>query len=433
MSLRAELYRGFQSQLVKPVVFPWFFSRSRDQRLKVAQFLAALNPTAQKTSPLGWFHAASVGELEMLVPIIEKWCALTTATSERAGAVVTIFSESAEEALGKFGKRLHQTGARVLFTGYSPWEGEWKNALGKVNPEFFVTARYEAWPELWLSLAYQEIPLVVVGAKTRASLTWAKRACLWLGHSIPEIAFCTVGEGDIAELRSEFPGTEISASGDPRWERVAQRAQDGNVRARELISAFSKQSKPWGVLGSVWPDDLKVWKPVLEKDLIEGTLWMVPHKIDEIFVKDIEAVLDSAGLSHVRSGAGLENGDQKTRCIVVNEMGFLAELYSAADWAYVGGGFNHGVHNTIEPAIHGIPVSCGPKRADRFPEIEILRSFGQLEKLAGSQDIALWLGKVGKLARERDQWKERARLQLGASDRVLRRLLSLIPGWKLHE
>ena len=33
----------------------------------------------------------------------------------------------------------------------------------RVSPDFFVTARYEAWPELWMTLSDQEIPLLVVG------------------------------------------------------------------------------------------------------------------------------------------------------------------------------------------------------------------------------------------------------------------------------
>ena len=62
-------------------------------------------------------------------------------------------------------------------------------------------------------------------------------------------------------------------------------------------------------------------------------------------------------------------------CVLVDEMGFLSELYGAADWAYVGGGFGAGVHSTIEPAIQGIPILIGPVRADHFTEI------GQLQPL----------------------------------------------------
>ncbi|NQY29989.1 MAG: 3-deoxy-D-manno-octulosonic acid transferase, partial [Flavobacteriaceae bacterium] len=34
---------------------------------------------------------------------------------------------------------------------------------------------------------------------------------------------------------------------------------------------------------------------------------------------------------------------------------------SYADIAYVGGGFNTGLHNTLEPAVFGIPVVIGPE------------------------------------------------------------------------
>ncbi len=38
----------------------------------------------------------------------------------------------------------------------------------------------------------------------------------------------------------------------------------------------------------------------------------------------------------------------------------LAEIYRAGDLAYVGGSFTTGVHNTMEPAVVGMPVLFGP-------------------------------------------------------------------------
>ena len=38
----------------------------------------------------------------------------------------------------------------------------------------------------------------------------------------------------------------------------------------------------------------------------------------------------------------------------------MTQIYSYADLAYVGGGFATGLHNTLEPAVFGIPVIIGP-------------------------------------------------------------------------
>ena len=48
--------------------------------------------------------------------------------------------------------------------------------------------------------------------------------------------------------------------------------------------------------------------------------------------------------------------------VVVDVVGILAELYTMASLAYVGGGFHgKGLHSVIEPAAAGVPVLFGPR------------------------------------------------------------------------
>ncbi|MBK8483485.1 MAG: hypothetical protein IPL31_03765 [Saprospiraceae bacterium] len=50
-------------------------------------------------------------------------------------------------------------------------------------------------------------------------------------------------------------------------------------------------------------------------------------------------------------------------------MGFLSSLYKYALFAYVGGGFGKGIHNTLEPVSHRILVCFGPNHF-KFPEAQ---------------------------------------------------------------
>jgi len=83
---------------------------------------------------------------------------------------------------------------------------------------------------------------------------------------------------------------------------------------------------------------------------------------------------------------------QKGDVILVDEMGFLAEFYELADWAFVGGGFGKGVHSTLEPACHGIPVFCGPSGAESFTEIQLLQEKEQLRVVHSSYELTQALG-----------------------------------------
>jgi 3-deoxy-D-manno-octulosonic-acid transferase len=47
--------------------------------------------------------------------------------------------------------------------------------------------------------------------------------------------------------------------------------------------------------------------------------------------------------------------------LIIDNIGMLNTLYKYGDFAYIGGGFGQGIHNTLEPAAFGLPVIFGPK------------------------------------------------------------------------
>ena len=63
--------------------------------------------------------------------------------------------------------------------------------------------------------------------------------------------------------------------------------------------------------------------------------------------------------------------------LVVDRVGRLSQLYRLGFLAVVGGGFGKGIHNTLEPAAHGLSVITGPRIA-RFREALALQEVGGL-------------------------------------------------------
>src|SRR5690606_20177014 len=134
------------------------------------------------------------------------------ATQEEDHAVVlTVFSSSAFQHAKNMMKRLGSD--RVLFAGYSPFEGDWDQAIVKYKPQLFITAKYEAWPELWCALSVRKIRLAIIGSKLRPSLVFAKRMVNCLGLELPLMKLFTFSEKNIDSLQKGFPhATVISAS-----------------------------------------------------------------------------------------------------------------------------------------------------------------------------------------------------------------------------
>jgi 3-deoxy-D-manno-octulosonic-acid transferase len=379
-----------------------------------------------------WYHAASAGELEILYPV------LLAAGKNGAAVVVTVFSLSDPGVFNRARAEWAREGLdpSKLLLSPAPLEGNWLAPIRAVGPAVLVTAKYEAWPELWAALGAEGVPLVIVNAQERPSLRIARRICRALGAPEPRKLLLASSEAEAAPLRTFFPEDEVIVSGDPRWDRVQARSAKGNPRARSLIRWAQAMPRPWGILGSVWPEDLKALGSGLTTT--KGTLWLVPHAIRGEAFERILATLRSSGVDPVRT-SGVQEGDLGTHAlnlsglgarILVDEMGFLSELYGAADWAYVGGGFGKdGVHSTIEPAIQGIPVACGTSRMHRFPEIEQLASSGQLCVVRTPQELQDWVETRGSSTGgrlPRAEWLEGAKARLGAADRVSRQIQRLV-------
>jgi len=403
-NLRLALYRTLQTKGIERFILP----RLKAMRPTLVERSQTYPHFTKSIRSRIWFHAASAGELESLWTLVE----LSSARGDEI--ILSVFSPSARIQLDRLAKSLTHP---PLFVSYSPWDGRWREALTQLKPTSFVSAKYEAWPELWASLAETEIPLTIVGAKKRKSLTVAARVCKLLGSPLPKIRFALTSGQDQAGLEDEFPAARFQVCGDPRWDRVYARLKQGNARAELLIRSLENAPRPWGVLAQIWSEDLAIWE-----SLIQGatpTVWIVPHKVDAESLAPVEEFLQKHKLTYVKTSSLSSVLDSShARFILVDEIGFLTELYSQANWVYIGGGFGIGVHSTIEPAVHGIPLSCGAVRADHFPEIGILRASKQLTVVRNTVGLEAWLRLVPSFSNQHKIWKTEAEARQGATERV---------------
>lgn len=359
-----------------------------------------------------WFHAASVGELESLWPLVQL-----ASSGARNEIILTVFSSSAWAHVHRLARKLDQA---PLFAGYSPIEGDWTEALTTARPNLFVTAKYEAWPEIWNGVALLGIPLAIIGAKPRSSLLWAKRILGLLGGKLPRLLFFSFDPENEPGLARAFPASKTFNGSDPRWDRVFARSRASHPRVAELAQEFADLPRPWGIVGSAWPADIAQFSKG-DSEKVPGTVWFVPHKVDQPSVSEIEILIRERGWTPVRTGSPDHIRPAGKIAVLVDEMGFLAELYSCMDWAFIGGGFGTGIHSTIEPSIYGLPVIGGPKGLEKFDEITLLIKQGQMQILKPEDHALLaWVREATEEKRKvmRERWVEANRRHVDASART---------------
>lgn len=390
-TIRYRFYCGLMRLLVRVGLLRLFFSPQR--ALSAQGKNVTLNSIAPEKKKY-WFHAASAGELESLISVV------VAQANPSSQFVISVMSESSLPIVEKIKTQLLKQGVDLIFIGPSPVEGFWEQALSWVEPDVFVVTKYEAWPELWGALSLKKIPLFIVGARLRGSLKTASRALRLLGVSLPQITFATAVKSDQEALQGFFPSSKVALAGDPRWDRVFQLKEDPRFQDRQWIPEeilAQTLPRPWLVMGSVWAEDLAFWGARLQE--FSGTIWMAPRRIDSENISRIEQCLEQVfkgDLSQWRktspfSGEKLAPIQSRPKVILCNEQGRMMSLYSEADAVYVGGGFTKGIHNTMEPAVFQVPVSCGPLHVKKFSEAILLQQRGVLDVLTRPSDLDKWL------------------------------------------
>ena len=167
--------------------------------------------------------------------------------------------------------------------------------------------------------------------------------------------------------------TNVTVSGDTRFDRVAEIAERDNHL--DFIEQF-KGDALCVVFGSSWPADEEVYLQYLNTCKANVKFIIAPHNIHptEIAVlRDNKQKLDrKVALFSEKDTLNLSDYE----VLILDTIGMLTKVYSYADIAYVGGGMGtSGLHNVLEPAVFGIPVIIG-KNYEKFNEAKELVALG---------------------------------------------------------
>jgi 3-deoxy-D-manno-octulosonic-acid transferase len=292
-----------------------------------------------------WFHAASLGEYEQGLPVIEK-------IKEKFPShkiVVTFFSPSGYEV------RKNNTVADV--TVYLPLDTK-KNAkefLTLVNPELVFFIKYEYWLNYLSELKELKTPTYMISGIFRENQMFFK----WYGgfyrKALDTFTYFFVQNENSKKLLRQLGKANVAVSGDTRFDRVAAILEKDN--SLDFISEF-KNNTLTIVVGSSWPKDESLLVDFINSNKYNVKFIIAPHNIK---AEQIEHLKNSITTKTVLFSERKEKNLADYDVFIIDTIGILTKIYSYADIAYVGGGFgNPGVHNLLEPATYGVPIVIGP-------------------------------------------------------------------------
>ena len=87
--------------------------------------------------------------------------------------------------------------------------------------------------------------------------------------------------------------------------------------------------------------------------------------------------------------SSVESDFSATQVMILDTIGLLSSAYGYARWAYIGGGFGVGIHNTLEAATFGLPIAFGPNY-HKFREAREMIELGAATSVASAAELKRW-------------------------------------------
>jgi 3-deoxy-D-manno-octulosonic-acid transferase len=284
-----------------------------------------------------WFHCASLGEFEQGRVLLEMF----RKQEQDAKIVLTFFSPSGYEI------RKNYPYADCIIYLPNDTKRNAEHFIQLANPQLTFFIKYEFWYNYLYFLSGRKV--FQVSLILRKDHYLQKFYSGYFRKQLKVFNHFFVQNRETADILLKFGYTNASIVGDTRFDRVMQIAEQTTYIP--LISQWCKDEKVL-ILGSSWEaDEQLLYASKLASEL---KVIIVPHNISEGHIEYIKTLFADSVLF-----TQLNETNLNTNLIIVNTVGLLSSLYRYCQWAYIGGGFGEGIHNTLEAACFGKPVCFG--------------------------------------------------------------------------
>jgi 3-deoxy-D-manno-octulosonic-acid transferase len=298
---------------------------------------------------------ASLGEFEQGLPIIER----LRSEYPSHKMLVTFFSPSGYEV------KKNTLASDVVC--YLPMDTR-KNAfrfLDTVRPELAIFVKYEIWPNYLRELEKRKIPAILISAIFKRNQIYFKWYGGFMRKALGKFDHYFVQDETSQKRLASIQIKNSSVSGDTRLDRVSEILDRDNQL--DFMPAFKKDRLCF-VAGSTWLEDESVLIDYINNTPKNLKYILAPHTIKKDKILGLAGAITKKKVLYSNIG---EKDVGDCDVLIVDTIGLLTKIYSYADIAYVGGGFATGLHNTLEPAVFGVPVIIGP-HYEGFKEAEDL-------------------------------------------------------------
>ncbi|MBF0522638.1 MAG: 3-deoxy-D-manno-octulosonic acid transferase [Candidatus Omnitrophica bacterium] len=305
-----------------------------------------------------WIHAVSVGEILVVLGLIDK-------IKERFVHYQIVCS-----TVTKTGYDLAQTKLpKDVIVVYAPFDLSLsvRRYIDLIKPRIYISSETEIWPNIYTALANNNIPVVLINGRISDKAYKGYKGVLVLTRKVLKCvqAFCMQSEMDASRV--------LSLGADSKKVHVVGNLKfDVDIDA-EAISlkklGFSSENKIL-LAGSTHQGEEEILIDIYKKlsaEFKDLRLMIAPRHPER--AEGICQLVQKSGFHPIKFSKITVEKMNQDAIVVVDSIGQLRNLYSIAALVFVGKSFvKGGGQNMIEPVYFGKPTFVGP-RTDNFKDV----------------------------------------------------------------
>ncbi len=321
-----------------------------------------------------WMHCASLGEFEQGRPVLESF------QKQNVRTILTFFSPSGYEP------RKNSDVADFIF--YLPLDTP-KNAkrfTELIKPDIVFFVKYDFWGNYLNVLKQKNIPVFLIAAQFRSE-QFSSVYGIYLKKILPCFTHFFAQTVETADILKSQGLNNVTVTGDTRVDRVLK-IKFENV-SLPIIEKFVQGKKTF-IAGSTWKADEEIIFPLISKEIFQDWQFIiVPHDVSSQRIQSLKRLFSTSAMLYSEFEK-LPEKEKIPRILIIDQIGLLSKVYRYGTAAYIGGGFGHSIHNTLEPAVFGLPIIFG-KKYQKFPEAVTLVQNGGAFSVSNADALIICL------------------------------------------
>jgi len=368
-----------------------------------------------------WIHAVSVGEVLVVVDLIER--------VNRAFPQHKIICSTVTETGNKIAQEKLDPNCLVI---YAPLDFSWivHKFISTIKPEIYISTETEIWPNLYTILHKHKVPIFQINGRISDNAYKGYRRVRFLTKRVLSCVELFYMQSSLDADRVKRLGAQaekVHVVGNLKFDAIPDavdvtKADIGFQASEDLLIA-----------GSTHPGEERILIDVYKKLITKFSnlrLVIAPRHIER--ADEVSRLVEDMGYKAVKFSQ-INQGEENVpgAVVVVDTIGHLSALYSLAKIVFIGKTLTvGGGQNMIESAYFGKPTIVGPLTQNFKDTVNIFKKSNALIEVHNeeqlSHEILALLGDPGRAQKIGEAAKQTVKEHQGSTTRTVEAITVLL-------